>query len=283
MDETVTVTELWVFPVKGMQGVRVDSVDITDLGIAGDREYTVWEDSRLVDQKADQWLASIAAHVDDATGALTLSHPTHGEFVHQRRVEGSELQAKWVLDEFAVIDQGDDVAQWLSSVLGREVRLVTAKEPWQINFPIPQMERLHQNPKVRFNAASPVSIANIASLGALNGHFDHAVGVDRFRMNVTIEGLDAYEEDHLEQLSNENVSMLSVAPAERCVIVTTDQKTGERPTNNMLRTLAAERMKSKQDRYGSGMKFGNYMAVDSGGRLSVGDRLNATFVPPIQP
>jgi hypothetical protein len=273
----ITVNELWVFPVKGMQGVPVDSIEITDLGIVGDREFAVWEDGHLVDQKADQWVASIGAEYEPITGVLTLSHPEHGEYTHQRRDDGETRRGTWVIDEFDVVDQGDEVAEWLSNVLGRAVRLVDAKEPWRINFPVPQMERLHGNPKIRFNAASPVSIANEASLDDLNEHLDHRVPMDRFRMNVIIEGLDAFEEENLEQLANSDIALSNVSTAERCIIITTDQNTGERPRNNLLRALRAEHMKPKEDRYGSGMKFGNYLTVTDAGFLAVGDTMLATF------
>lgn len=274
----VTVTDLNIYPLKGAQGVPVDTIEITDLGIVGDREFVIWEDERLIDQKADQWVAAIAADVDPGGGVLRLSHEDHGEYVHQVTDTGTIRRGKWVLDEFDTIDQGDEVAGWISNILEREVRLVSAGEPWKINFPIPQMAKLHEQPKQRFNAASPVSIANEASLDAINTHLDHPVPMDRFRMNVTLEGLDAYEEDNLDRLFNDHVELASVVPAERCVIVTTDQQTGERPRNNLLRTLRNERMKSKEDRYGSGMKFGNYLAIDRVGQLSIGDMLKATFL-----
>jgi uncharacterized protein YcbX len=275
--KSVTVTDLVVYPIKGAQGVPVDTLVITDLGIIGDREFVIWEDGKLVDQKADQWMASIGVRHDRAAGVLTLTHALHGEYVHPVAETGTTRRAQWVLDEFDTIDQGDDVAAWVSTVLGRDVRLVSAGEPWKINFPIPQFEKLHDQPKVRFNSASPVSIANEASLTEINSHLEQPVGMDRFRMNITLEGLDPYEEDRLDQLFNDDVGLLSVTPAERCVIVTTDQETGERPQNNLLRTLRRERMKPKEETYGSGMKFGNYLAVERAGHISLGDTLIATF------
>lgn len=162
------------------------------------------------------------------------------------------------------------------------MRLVDAKEPWLINFPVEEMQRVHEDPKIRFNAATSVSLANEASLEELNTHLDHPVGMDRFRMNVIVEGIDAYEEEQFDQLFNGDVSLANVSTAERCIIITTDQKTGERPRNNILRTLRGQRMKPKERRYGSGMKFGNYLTVEKPGYVSVGDNLIATFVDPAE-
>jgi uncharacterized protein YcbX len=39
----VRVTELWRYPVKSMQGERVDAVDLTSWGLAGDRRWALFD------------------------------------------------------------------------------------------------------------------------------------------------------------------------------------------------------------------------------------------------
>jgi uncharacterized protein YcbX len=271
----VTVRELWTYPVKSCQGVPAQSIEITTMGIVGDRGFAIWADGRLVEQKLTPRVASISAEWHPAEETLLLRHPSHGPHEHQARQSGPIRDATWVLDEFATIDQGDDVAAWLSSVIGRDVRLVVPGDPWKINFPVPAMALLHEQPKQSFTAASPVGLANKASLDDLNGRVDTPVPMDRFRMNVVVDGLDPYEEDDITSLANDQVELLNVTAAERCVIITTDQRTGERPKNNLMQTLGEYRAKSKEERFGSGLKFGNYMAVGQEGTLRVGDRLQA--------
>ena len=178
-----------------------------------------------------------------------------------------------MLDEFETIDQGDEVSTWLSSILGKEARLVTPGPVWKINFPIPAFDRVHDTDKQRFYAASTVSLANTASLDDLNTRLQQPVPMDRFRMNIIVDGIDAYEEDHFDVISNDEVEILQVTPAERCVIITTDQHSGERPKNNLMQVLTAYRRKPKEDRFGSGLIFGNYMTVGKEGVLNVGDKL----------
>jgi hypothetical protein len=38
---TATVQELWRFPVKSMQGERIDASEVTSVGLVGDRAYAV--------------------------------------------------------------------------------------------------------------------------------------------------------------------------------------------------------------------------------------------------
>ena len=268
-----TVRELWTFPVKGCQGVQSDSIEISKMGITGDRGFVLWRDGQLVDQIETPQVASLAVGFDRDAGTLCFEHAERGRYEHAVRAQGPVREAKWILDEFQTVDQGDEVADWLSSVLGKDVRLVSPGEPWKINFPIPQMQSLHQEPKQRFFSASPVSLANRASLDDLNGRLEAPVGMDRFRMNVVVDGLDPYQEDDFTSFGNDAVELLQVTPAERCVIITTDQKTGERPKNDLLKVLGSYRRKPKEERFGSGIIFGLYMGVGREGILRVGDQL----------
>jgi uncharacterized protein YcbX len=274
MTEAV-VRELWTYPVKGCQGVAADHIDITQIGIVGDRSFVLWEDGKLVDQIETPRIASIAAGFDRESGLLRFEHAKHGVYEHRVRDEGPLRDTKAILDEFAVIDQGDEVAEWLSAAIGKEIRLVSPGDPWKINFPIPQFAALHQQQKQSFFSASPVSLANQASLDDLNSRLESPVGMDRFRVNVVVDGLDAFAEDELVSLGNDSVGLGNVTPAERCLIITTDQKTGERPKSDLMKVLGSYRRKPKEERFGSGITFGLYMSVARAGTLRVGDRLTA--------
>jgi len=274
--QDVTVRELWTYPVKSCQGVPAQSIEVSAMGIVGDRGFAIWADGRLVEQKHTPQVASIGAQWALDDGILTLHHRDHAPFEHHVSERGTAREATWVLDEFTTIDQGDAVAAWLSTILDREVRLVIPGDPWPINFPVPQMQLLHEQPKQSFTAASPVGLANQASLEDLNQWVSSPVPMDRFRMNVVVDGLDPYQEDDLVSLVNDEVELLNVTPAERCVIITTDQRTGERPDNDLMQVLGRYRAKSKEERFGSGLKFGNYMTVGRAGTLRVGDRLRVS-------
>ncbi|MEC8868467.1 MAG: MOSC domain-containing protein, partial [Pseudomonadota bacterium] len=118
------------------------------------------------------------------------------------------------------------------------------------------------------------SLANRASLDDLNSRLESPVPMDRFRVNVVVDGIDAYEEDEMDALANENVELLQVSAAERCVIIATDQKTGHRPKNNILQVLGEYRRRSAETKFSSGLLFGNYMTVGREGLLRTGDRLS---------
>jgi len=269
----VIVRELTVYPVKGCQGTSLTEAKITERGVVGDRLFALVENGETIDQIKAPQLGGLGVSWNAAADKLVFSHPEHGHFEHTRRESGELLPTKYILDNFEGRDQGDEVAKWLSDVTGRPVRLITASEPWRQNLPLEQFKRIDQMLRERFYAVSPVSVSNVASLEDLNGHLKSPVPMNRFRMNVVIEGLAPFQENEIDSLSTATVSLERVTVAERCIIVTTDQKTGERRKSDLLQTLNKFHRRPKDERFGSGLVFGAYMAVGREGVLRVGDKM----------
>lgn len=269
----VVVKELTVYPVKGCQGTPVSEARLTKRGIVGDRLYAMVEDGQPLDQIKAPQLGGLSAASEGDADWLVFSHPRYGRFEHERRKTGERMPTKYILDNFEGVDQGDEVACWLCDVTGRSVRLIAAGKPWRQNLPLEQFSLLHQTLRERFYAVAPVSISNFASLEDLNGRLKSPVPMNRFRMNVSLDGLDPFQEDTLHTLTTSEVSLERVTAAERCIIVTTDQETGERKKSDLLQTLNKYRRRPKGERFGSGLVFGAYMAVAAEGSLHVGDQM----------
>lgn len=273
----VTVRELWIYPVKSFRGDSVEELQITEEGIVGDREFAlVRENGTLADQKLSPKMALISARMPSVDGPGLLLKAGTDIYSHAIRKEGPPLPATWVLDEFEGVDQGDDIAQWVSNIIDEKVRMIRIDKSWTVNFPVPDLELVHGKPKRRFTAATEVSLANLASLDKLNEDLEKKISIHRFRTNVIVDGIEAYEEDNVVYVGNEDVQFQQVTPAERCVIITTDHNTGERAPNNIMKVLSKTRKKPAERKFGSGLEFGNYMTVSKPGHIYVGDRLKLT-------
>ena len=269
----VIVRELTVYPVKGCQGTALTEATITERGVVGDRLFALVENGETIDQIKAPQLGGLAVSWNADVDELVFSHPEHGRFEHTRRESGELLPTKYILDTFEGRDQGDEIANWLSRVTGRSVRLIAASEPWRQNLPLDQFKRIDQMLRERFYAVSPVSVSNVASLVDLNEHLKSPVPMNRFRMNVVVEGLEPFQENEISSLSTSTVSLERVTVAERCIIITTDQETGERKKSDLLQTLNKHYRRPKDERFGSGLVFGAYMAVGREGVLRVGDTM----------
>ncbi|HVF34838.1 MAG TPA: MOSC domain-containing protein, partial [Candidatus Saccharimonadia bacterium] len=114
----------------------------------------------------------------------------------------------------------------------------------------------------------PVLVIGQASLDDLNDRLADrgapALPMNRFRPNVVVDGLDAYDEDHVDTLRVGDVVLTLVKPCTRCEITTTDQETGRR-LQEPLRTLSTYR---RDDRL-AGVTFGMNAIVAAGAGASI--------------
>lgn len=124
------------------------------------------------------------------------------------------------------LDQGDEAAAWVSAVLGEPVRVVRA----------PATPGRRANPQyagsvpspLAFPDGYPVLICNRASLDDLNRRLPQALPMERFRPNLVLEGLPAFAEDRIASIDVGEVRLTLVKPCTRCIIPSTDQRTGIR-------------------------------------------------------
>ena len=155
-------------------------------------------------------------------------------------------------DEVAAYDMGAVAAQWFSDFLGRKLRLVRF-DPEHRRLSSLQWTAGVEAPN-QFSDGFPLLVISEASLDGLNarlaaaGH--GAVGIERFRPNIVLAGLQAHDEDRLEVIriaAAEEVQLRPVKPCPRCPIPNIDPATGE-ASPQVLRHLARRTAGTKESR-----------------------------------
>lgn len=266
----VRVIELNRYPVKSLGGIALSSAHIEEKGIRFDRNWLVTSPSgKFLTQREIPKMALIHTAVSDK-GDLTLSMEGHPDIKvpHVAHPEDADFKRVTVWkDECYAIDEGDDVAAWLSEVLQSKCRLVKMKDGYKRPI-IDDGKELGGS--VRFQDQFPLLVISTASLQALNEKLSTPLPMNRFRPNIVIDGCDPFEEDQFKTLkSAAGVTLSSAKPCARCVITTTDQATAERGVEP-LRTLATFRSSDQ------GVLFGQNLTVTKTGDLKVGDELEAS-------
>jgi uncharacterized protein len=264
------VSELFVHPIKGCRPTAVGQVEVNEFGIKGDREFMVVRGGEKVNQKELPALAKICVE-QFSPGHIRLTSEGVASIEHRRMTTGANSTVTFILDKVEVQDQGDDIADWISVIVGETVRLVVATDTFKRNLPIDPLKLAHDIPQEGFKDVSPVMIVNESTLEVLNSKLPEAVPVERFRPNVVVSGLEAYAEDELNQLAHEQFEFNYVSPCERCVIVNQDHESGETHGNDPLKTLSNYRR--IEDKYDSGIVFGSYFNVRGDGLVKIGDEL----------
>src|SRR5437763_1085801 len=122
--EKTRVSALFIYPVKSCRGIALSSAQLTERGIAHDREWLIVdENGRFVTQREVPRLALIVPALSDKM--LELRAPRLSVAVRLDHDHAGKRSTVTVWrDTLQAIDQGDDVAAALSAWIGRPVRLV---------------------------------------------------------------------------------------------------------------------------------------------------------------
>ncbi|MEU6073420.1 MOSC N-terminal beta barrel domain-containing protein [Micromonospora sp. NPDC047074] len=258
------------YPVKGGHRRDHDAVAVEPWGLAGDRRWMVVDADGLgVTQRETTRLVALRAAPRD--GGLLLRAEGHRDLVVPEPAGGEPVMVRTFRHRklpVPALSAGPAADAWVSTLLGRAVRLVWLARPTRH---IPSGDREHDTgDRVSFADAYPLLLASTASLDAVNGWLAEAgaepVPMARFRPNLVVEGAPAWAEDDWagRPLRVGGVRFRAAGPCERCVVTTIDQETGVRG-KEPLRVLGRFRNIRQK------IVFGLHVVPEETGMVAVGD------------
>ncbi|WP_069860642.1 MOSC domain-containing protein [Streptomyces malaysiensis] len=264
-----TVVELTSYPVKGCAGVPVSETLLTQAGLRHDRSFMViGEDGACRTQRRDPRLAVICPAIDTDGQRLTLSAPGEGEVAIDVDTTSARREVKVFDNPYLGIDQGEDVARWLSRTLGAPSRLVRVP---------PEHHRVTEGwipGTCGYADSGAVHLVSRASLDGLNQRIAEAGGaalpMSRFRPGIVLGGWDEpHREDRVRRIAIGGVELGFAKHTARCAVPTVDQSRGVKAGPEPLRTLAGYRRGP-----GGATLFGCQFSVTRTGKLAVGDEVS---------
>jgi uncharacterized protein len=240
-------------PVKGLALGQLDECELTEAGVAGDRQFfLVDENDRLVNSKGLGVLQQIVPRYDDQAGLLTLAFPNGTTLSQQVQLDGA-LDAQFWGASVQVRAVEGPWSEAISDFAGRDLRLVQA--------PGPATDRMRSGAATLLGTGSLRALARLLGVDGVDGR--------RFRMNFGVDGLAEHEED--EWLGRRvRIGQAVVVPqgnVGRCAVTTQNPETGE-PDLDTLKALAAYRRDVETT---EPLPFGVYAAVAEPGQVRLGD------------
>ncbi len=228
-----TVTELVIYPIKSCAGI---SVPEAQFGISGlqangvhDREWMlVTREGLFLTQREYPRMALVTPRIDGDTievaapGMLPLRLP----LAHDLAANNLTVQI-WDHSVIAT-DCGDAAASWFADAIGGPCRLVRFRP--DVHRPTSTKWTGGAPAETRFADGYPILVIGQASLDDLNAKLKNAgrnpLPMNRFRPNLVVDGLEAFEEDYVESFSADGLALRPVKPCARCPIPAIDQATG---------------------------------------------------------
>lgn len=259
------LTEIWIYPVKSLGGIRLQKAKVLPKGLEYDRRYMlVDETNRFITQRVFPQLALFKLSLDES--GFVVTHGNDNIKLPFRPEPGDEFTPVIIWDDAVQgMDMGEEFNQWFSVRAGVKCKLIFFPE---------QNERLvdrnfaRNNEQVGFADGYPFLIIGQSSLDELNSRLDVPVPMNRFRPNFVFDGGKPFEEDDWRDIKIGSNRFTGLKLCARCVLTTVNQDTGEKGTEP-LATL------SKFRKVGSKVNFGqNLVALDYFG-VKVGDEIEA--------
>jgi uncharacterized protein YcbX len=231
------LTELNLYPIKSCGGIALREATITAAGLMSehiyDREWMVVDaDGVSLTQRTHPKLALITPRLKSDTlelrapGMLRLEIPLDLPDPDDAPVISVRL---WYDDiRIKAYDCDDTTATWFSNAIGVPCRLVRfhpdikrlSSAKWTNGIEAPNL----------FSDGFPVLVIAEESLVDLNEKLQaqgrSALPMNRFRTNIAISGIGAYEEDFADTIRIGNAVLKPVKPCARCTIPSVDQAAG---------------------------------------------------------
>jgi len=263
LSDIIAVSALNVYPIKSCAGTALDVAQIGPRGIVHDRSFMLVDREGMLITQREQARMALIRPVISADGELTVQAPDMPALTISSNQHGPRYPVTVWKHTGDGIDQGDEIAQWFSSFLGIDCRLVL--------YPNDGVRRA--NPKyasreqdlVAFADGYPCLLISEASLADLNTRLEQPLPMNRFRPNIVVSGTEPYAEDTWRTIRIGEVTFDIVKPSDRCVVTTTDQVTTQRG-KEPLKTLATYRLSSN-----NGVMFGQNLTYAQPGAIRVGD------------
>lgn len=276
----ITISQLFVFPVKSLRGIPVKEAKLTPTGLLWDRHWMIVKpNGGFITQRQFPNMVLIHTQLTDEHLILSKEGMPPLTIPLIKNTFSNSFKATVWKDECDVVDEGEAASQWLTEAIGapdalRLVRLLDGSKR-----PQSKPDLLGEATTTHFADAAPYLVCNQTSLDAVNeslqkNKFD-PVPIDNFRPNILLNGIEAFDEHIISELHHPDYQLRHCYPCHRCAVPTININTGKRHPKQQPFSLISE-LNSMPDQP-KAPAFGENAILTKGADqiIKVGDSLTA--------
>ncbi|TGE16784.1 MOSC domain-containing protein [Hymenobacter elongatus] len=264
MAAPLLLSDLYIYPVKSLGGIRVTEAVVEARGLRHDRRWLlVDERNQFMTQRQTAEMALLK--VLPAYNGFLLTHTGRPDLLplyvpFEATPEQTLFVTIW--DDMVFAWRGTPAADaWLTAALGRICKLV-----YMSDMVMRATDGGDVAGNVSFADAYPFLVIGQSSLQELNSRLAQPVPMDRFRPNFVFTGGQPYEEETWRDFLIGSLPFQGTRPCGRCVVTTIDQTTAQKGVEP-LRTMAPYRTQDGK------VMFGQNVTGPGAGTVRVGDTL----------
>jgi uncharacterized protein YcbX/ferredoxin len=269
---TVTVSNLYIYPIKSTMGISLPQASIDELGLAFDRRFVISDNSgQFISARTEPTLCLVKTLLTD--NGITLSAPTMPTLtlVYENFSEQYKNVNVWD-DEIAGQLCSTKANSWFSDYLQRPCQLLYfGKASSRVRKANTDNAR-----KIAFADGYPLLLISQASLNDLNEHLiashQKTVSMANFRPNIVVDNCLPFAEDGWQYIRIGEIEFKVSKPCERCILTTVNPENGIKDAQQQpLSTLKTYRQTLSGE-----VLFGQNLIPLTSGRINQGDKLTVS-------
>ncbi len=260
------LTDIYIYPVKSLGGIRLEQARVEPQGLAHDRKWMIVdaEEYKHLTQRQVPQMSLLQPYLFEDRLEIRHKHKNISPLQIPLTLDGSEiLEISVWNDVVPSLRVGEVADHWLEETLGRPCRLVYMYNDHSRTV---KPKYAPGGSWVSYADRTPFLIIGQESLQDLNNRLQEPLPMNRFRPNLVFEGGKPYTEDHWKRFSVGKVNFHGVGPCGRCKVTTIDQDTAEKG-EEPLETLRTYRRPEKS------VLFGLLATWEKGEEIRVEDKI----------
>lgn len=279
------VSELYVYPVKSLPGIRLESALVTDRGFEHDRRWMLVDENNVfMSQRLTPEMTQLLPSIE--SNGIRVTNKNTGDYFlipagDAGRGGKNQVEVAIWDDTCMAAVTSEAANEWFSKNLGVKCKLVYMPED---SLRAVDQKYASGNYITSMSDGYPFLVIGQSSLDDLNQRLPEALPMNRFRPNIVFTGGKPFEEDLMDHFKIAGIDFHGVKLCARCPIPTIDQQTGHR-SKEPLKTLAKYRLRDNN------VYFGQNLVHDGSGTIKVGDIIEKItshtearfYIPPQEP
>ena len=257
-----SISQLFIYPIKGLGGISVQSARALEAGFEHDRRYMIINDENVfISQRQLPEMALFLTKIDDQQ--LILTYNDHQISFDFGDTYGESFAASIWNDTAHVIEVRRELNDWFSECMQMKVKLVKMVNE---NSRIHYSSKIDRNIHVNLADGYPYLLVGTSSVSEIDERMNIPIKMSRFRPNIVVDTQTPHEEDQWQEIHFNETIFSGVKPCGRCNVVTINQETSE-INKDVLKTLSEYR------KTGNAVNFGSNLICTQQGIVKVGEMI----------
>ncbi|WP_241622192.1 YcbX family protein [Rosenbergiella australiborealis] len=262
----ITLSKLFTYPVKSMQGTQLSHALVEATGLTWDRNFmlTLEDGTFITARKYPEMLRFTPTITRD--GLYLVAPDQQHAWITVNDFSSADFSTEVWGNRFDAKIAPQAINTWLSGYFPHPVQL-----RWIGEKPQRKISKRPEYP-LSFADGYPFLLVNESSLADLQNRCSAGVHIDQFRANIIVTGALPWQEDHWSIIRIGDIVFEVAKPCSRCILTTVNSKTARKhPNGEPMRTLA--QFREAADGTGA-IDFGLNLIARNSGIIRVGDEMS---------